>query len=314
MIRNLRSFNWVGYMGLLMAAALMTMSGCGSTPAGPTGPPQDQQLERYNRAAQQAFERDRLSQAANFYRRALERAYVRDDTGAILNARYNLAVCLLHLQSYEEALEVVRRAKTEMALSDYGKSADFLLLEATLLHRLGDTDAAWQIIDQILSGSPQAASVIRSKTLFLRGLIASERSDLDQLRASIADLGQPDEIQLRANRQELLGRLAMAERDLDAAGEAFVRTANLRREAIDYRGMARALVLAGEANEKAGRSREAAILYLRAGRSAFFKDQVVDAEKWLNHSVRLASTAGEDDIIQEARGHLRQIEALNATH
>jgi hypothetical protein len=40
---------------------------------------------------------------------------------------------------------------------------------------------------------------------------------------------------------------------------------------------------------------------------------MADAQKWLNHSMRLASTAGEDTIIQEARFHLRQIEALSAT-
>ena len=314
MIIYLRSSRWPGIISVLMTVAVLTLSGCGSSPPKQKGPAPDQVLERFNSAARQAFDQGRFKQAANFYRKALERAYERDDSTAILDARYNLAVCLLNLQSYNEALDVVRRAKTEMAIADHGKSVDFLLLEATILHRGGDLNAAWQVTDQILSNPSRASSVVRSKTHFLRGIMASERGDIAQLRAAITALGQPEQSRLRADRLELAGRLAIAEQNWDAAVEAFDSAANLRREAFDYRGMVRALALAGEGSEKAGRNREAAILYLRAGRSAFFNDQIADAEKWLNHSVRLASTAGEDDIIQEARGHLRQIEAINATH
>ena len=313
MITYLRTSFGVAIISLLMAVAVLTLSGCGSSPPKQKVPDPDQELERFNSAARQAFDKRRFEQAANFYRKALERAYLRDDTAAILDARYNLAVCLLNLQSYDEALDVVRGAKTEMAIADHAKSVDFLLLEATILHRGGDLNAAWQLTDQILSNPSRASSVVRSKTHFLRGMMASERGDIAQLRAAVTALGQPQQPLLRADRQELAGRLALAEQNWDAAVEAFDAAANLRREALDYRGMVRALVLAGEASEKAGRNREAASLYLRAGRSAFFKGQRGDAEKWLNHSVRLASIAGEDNIIQEARFHLRQIKALNAT-
>ena len=129
MIRYLRSFYWVGFIGLLMAVAVLTLSGCGSSPPKQTGPALDQDLERFNRAARLAFDKGRLRQAAGFYRKALDRAYLRDDTAAILDARYNLAICLMNLQSYEEALVVVRRANTEIALTDRSNSLDFLLLE-----------------------------------------------------------------------------------------------------------------------------------------------------------------------------------------
>jgi tetratricopeptide (TPR) repeat protein len=311
MICYLRTTVWVGRIGLLLAVTFLILS-CGSSPPKQKVPPQDQELERFIRAARQAYDKGRLEQAANFYRRALEQAYLRDDTAAILDAQYNLAVCLLNLNSDQEALDVVRRAKTEMVLADYGKSLDYLLLEATILHRRGDLDRAWQISDQILSGPEQPSPDINRKTHFLRGLIASERGDIAQLRAEITAFGQPQQMQLRADQLELLGRLAMAEQNWVAAIDACNAAVNLRREALDYRGMARALVLTGEASEKAGHHREAAIHYLRAGRSAFFKEQLVDAQQWLNHSVRLASTTGDDKIVQEARDHLRQIEALNA--
>ena len=310
MIIYLRSSFRLGIISVLMAVAVLTLSGCGSSPPKQKAPAADQTLERFNSAARQAFYQGRFEQAANFYRKALERAYVRDDAAAILDARYNLAVCLLNLQSYDEALDGVRRAKTEMAIADHGKSVDFLLLEAIILYRGGDLNAAWQVTDQILSNPSRASSVVWSRTHFLRGMMASERGDIAQLRASVTALGQPEQSRLHADRLELAGRLALAEQNWDAAVEALDSAASLRREALDYRGMVRALVLAGEGSEKAGRNRQAAILYLRAGRSAFFNDQMADAQKWLNHSVQLASTAGEDKIIEEARSHLRQIQAL----
>lgn len=312
MSRYLRSFYKVVFIGLLMTVAVLILSGCGSSAPRQEGPAVDADLERFNRAARQAFDKGRLRQAANFYRMALDRAYVRDDTAAILDAQYNLALCLMNLQSYEEALAVVQRADTEMTLTGRDRSADFLLLEATILHRRGNSNEAWKITDQILSASTPASSVIKRRTHFLRGLIAGDQGDLDRLRAAITALGQPKELQLRADRQELLGRLAMLEQNWVEAGDAFDTAANLRREALDYRGMVRAMVWGGESNEKAGRNREAAIYYLRAGRSAFLQNQLDDAQKWLNRAAQLANTAGEDQIVQEAHSFLRQIEALAA--
>ena len=307
MIRYLRTRYWVGLIGLILVAFILTMSGCGSSPPKQKGPPTDADLERFNRAARLAFDKGRLQQAASFYRKALDRAYVRDDTAAFLDAQYNLAFCLMNLQSYEEALGVVRQADSEMAMAGRGNSPDFLLLEATILHNSGNSAEAWKITDKIIATPTQASSVIKSKTHFLRGLIASKQGDMDQLRAAIAALGQPEQPRLRADRQELVGHLAMAEQKWDAAIEAFDSSAKLRREAFDYGGMVKVLASAGKASEKAGRTRQASIRYLRAGRSAVLQGLFDDARKWLNQSMQLARNAGEDKIIQEARNYLQQI-------
>jgi tetratricopeptide (TPR) repeat protein len=312
MIRYLRMFDRGWLIGLMMSAAILAVSGCGSAPPKQEGPPTDEALERFNRAARLAFDKGRLQQAVNFYRKALDRAYVRDDTAAVLDAQYNLAFCLMNLQSYEEALDVVRNAKTEMALAGRSNSDDFLLLEATILHRSGNSDEAWKITDQILTTASQDSSVVQSKTQFLRGLIANKQGDRGQLRAAIAALGQPEHPQLRADRQELMGHLAMAEHNWNMAIEAFDRAAKLRREAIDYRAMVNALALAGKANEAAGRAKEASIRYLRAGRSAVLQGLFADALKWLNRAEQLADTAGETQIAREARIYLGQLEAITA--
>jgi len=313
MIRYLRTRYWVGPIGLILAAVILTVSGCGSSPPKQKGPATDADLERFNRAGRLAFDKGRLQQAASFYRKALDRAYVRDDTAAILDAQYNLAICLMNLQAYAEALVVVEHATTEMALAGHGHSADFLLLEATILHSSGDSDEAWKITDQILSPPTQASSEIKSKTHFLRGLIASKQGDMDQLRAAIAALGQPEHPQLRADRQELVGRLAMAEQNWDDAVEAFDAATKLRREALDYRGMVKVLALAGNAGEQAGRAKEASIRYLKAGRSAVLQGLFDDARRWLNRAEQIADSTGESQVAREARTYLQQLKELAAT-
>lgn len=312
MISYLRTRYWVGPIGLILTAVILTVSGCGSSPPKQKDSAPDADLERFNRAARLAFDKDRLQQAASFYRKALDRAYVRDDIAAILDAQYNLAICLINLQAYDEALAVVQHANSEMALAGRGNSLDFFLLEATILHSNENSAEAWKITDKILATPTQASSVIKSKTHFLRGLIASKQGDLDQLRAAIAALGQPQQIQLRADRQELVGHLAMAEKNGDAAVEAFDAAAKLRREALDYRGMVKVLALAGNAGEKAGRAKEASIRYLRAGRSAGLQGLFDDALKWLNRAEQIANTANEAQIALEARFYLRQLQKLIA--
>jgi tetratricopeptide (TPR) repeat protein len=313
MISYLRTRYWVGPIGLILAAVILTVSGCGSSPLKQKGPATDADLERFNRAGRLAFDKGRLQQAASFYRKALDRAYVRDDTAAILDAQYNLAICLMNLQSYEEALGVIQDANNEMALADRDHSADFLLLEATLLHSSGDSDEAWKMTEQILSPATQASSIIKRKTHFLRGLIAGKQGDLDQLRAAIAALGQPEHPRLRADRQELVGHLAVAEQNWDAAVEAFDAAAKLRREALDYRGMVKALALAGNASEKAERAKEASIRYLRAGRSAGLQGLFDDALKWLNRAEQIASSANEAQIAREAGIYLQQVQEGSTT-
>jgi tetratricopeptide (TPR) repeat protein len=303
----------VGLIGLLLVTVILSLSGCGSSPPKQTGPVIDADLERYNRAARLAFDKGRLQQAASFYQKALDRAIVRDDTVAILDAQYNLAVCLMNLESYEEALGVVRNANIEMTLAGHGSALDFLLLEATILHRRGDLDEAWKMTDKILATSNQASSVIESKTHFLRGLIASKQGDMDQLRAALAALGQPEQPRLLADRQELIGHLAMTEQNWDAAIEAFDAAAKLRRETLDYRGMVKVIALAGKAGEKAGRAKEASIRYLRAGRSAMLQGLFDNAQKWLNRAEQIASTGGEAQIAEEARTYLRQLQDLSAS-
>ena len=57
----------------------------------------------------------------------------------------------------------------------------------------------------------------------------------------------------------------------ERAARELEQAADQRRLALDYRGMARALSLAGEAVLRQGRAADAAVLFLRAGRSALLQ-------------------------------------------
>jgi tetratricopeptide (TPR) repeat protein len=312
MINYLAPGCFVWRIGLLLAIAILVLGGCGSSAPLQKGPALDEDIERFNRAAQQAFDGGRLQQALSYYQKSLERAYIRDDYQAVLAAQYNMAICLINLQSYAEASEVIQQAKTEMAMAGQSFAADFLLLEATVLYLRDDSDAAWIITDQILAATPPASLIVQRKTHFLRGLIASKQGNADKLREAIASMGEPNLPQLRADHYELSGHLAMLEQDWQKAIDAFETAAELRREALDYRGMAKALALAGKASEKAGNARAASVRYLRAGRSAALQGQFDHALNWLNRAEQIAESAGEAQIVQKARVYLRQLQDSKA--
>jgi uncharacterized protein HemY len=112
-----------------------------------------------------------------------------------------------------------------------------------------------------------------------------------------------------ADREELAGRLAMAEGHWAAAIEAFDRTAGLRRETLDYAEMAQALALAADACHRAGKPAAAATRYFRAGRSAVQQGNHADAIKWLSSAARIAGQAGDEPLKQEIRSYLESIQA-----
>lgn len=282
--------------------------GCSSSQIEQSRAEVDEEFERMNRAARTAFDYGRFRQAADLYNQALERAYVLDDVNAIVDTQYNLAVCLAGLNSYVEALERVNQSKAELTRAGRSIPADILLLEATIVYRMGKLDDAWQLTDKILLDPSRLSEAIRSKTHFLRGLIAGERDDINQLRKEIVSLGTPSAVGLQADREELVGRLAMAQNNWNEAIEAFDKTAEFRRDDFDYSEMANALALAAWACEQAGKLSQASKRYLRAGRSAARQREGHEALNWLRRAEKLAGEAGDKATVKEARSYRKWIE------
>jgi tetratricopeptide (TPR) repeat protein len=292
----------------LIAVALITSIGCGSRQMTPQGPPVDKNLERTKRAARTAFENGRIQQAANLYRQTLERANLRDDLAAAVDARYNLALCLTLLQSDQEAFEMVIQAREELARIDQPVPTDILLLEATILYRLGKSQEAWQLTEDILTVVDTIPPAVQSKTHYLRGLIANDRGDLVKLSEEITALAKSNSPVIRADREELIGHLSLAKRKWDEAVLAFDEAAALRRQVLDYQGMVKALAKAGKACEQAGRLLPASWRYLRAGQSAALQGRSAQARSWLTWAAQLAEQGGDQNIAREARQQLAQLQ------
>ena len=283
--------------------------GCSSSPTEQSRAEVDEEFERMNRVARTAFDHGRFRQAADLYNQALERAYVLDDVNAIVDSQYNLAVCLVRLHDYDQALEQVSQSRAELTRAGRSIPVDILLLEATVVYHMGKLDDAWQLTDTIILDPSRLSDAIQSKTHFLRGLIAAEWDDINQLRQEIVSLGTPSAMGLRADREELVGRLAMAQSNWNEAIEAFDKTAEFRRDDFDYSEMVNALALAAWACEQAGKLSDASKRYLRAGRSAARQGESREALNWLSRAEKLAGEAGDEPSAKEARSYRKWLEA-----
>jgi hypothetical protein len=243
-------------------AVLLILGACSSAPK---GPPEDATLARLGHAGGIAFNQEQPDQAATQYRDALARARTRDDAGAIADAGFNLATAQLRAGQPREAMQTAQEIQAELArrkIADPGLD----LISATALFRLGDLPMA----DRVAAGlttSPDNA--LANAAWFLRGLIADAQKDRPALQRAAASL---DKDANPADVAELQARLSL---DPKLALQA----ADLRRDQLDYRGMARALALAAQLTPDASASAD---LYLRAGRSAAAQRETDDARTWLS--------------------------------
>jgi tetratricopeptide (TPR) repeat protein len=292
----------------MLAIFLLINGGCRSTPIAHEEPVVDEDFETANRIARLAFKKGQFEQAVALYRIVLEKAYIQGDGAAIADAKYNLAVCLMGLHLYQDALDQVLQSKKELYRDSADIPPDFLLLEASLLYRSNRLEDAWQVTSLLLSQELTASSNVLKKTHFLRGLIASDQGKIAQLQEAVVGMGQPASNILKADLAELNGRFALALNNWQKAASSFAEAVRLRRENLNYRRMGIALALSAQAYEKAGAQKTAALHYLQAGRSAALIGDVDHARLWLNRALSLSEQNGNTDLAQESLYYLSQLE------
>jgi len=238
----------------------LALAGCGSAPA---AAPIDEKLGRLGHAGDIAYTLEDPGQAAEQYRAALARARERDDPAAIADIGFNLAAAELRGDHPAAAIRTVQQVRGELArrgIADPGLD----LITATALFRQGNRADADRVAAGLTGGPPPLAD----SAWFLRGLLADARNDRAGLQRAAAALSPAADA---GDRAELQARIT---HDPGLALHA----ADLRRDALDYRGMARALALAAQASPDPAR---AADLFLRAGRSAAAQHDTAQARTWL---------------------------------
>jgi hypothetical protein len=271
-------------------AALLVLGGCSSS-AKP--PPEDATLARSTHAGQIAFGLEQPDQAATQYRSALERARTRDDAAAIADAGFNLATAQMRAGQPSDALKTARELQAELARRGITDSG-FDLIAATAQFQLNDLRSADRVAAGLTgSGKPELAN----PAWFLRGLIADAHHDRPALAKAAASLTQTADP----------GDIAELQARLTRQPAPALQAADLRRERLDYRGMARALALAADFTSDATK---AADLYLRAGRSAAAQGDTGNARRWLEKAHKLSS---DTDLQQLADQALRQLPPASAS-
>jgi hypothetical protein len=265
---------------------LVLISGCG----GKTAPvvPIDPVIERHGYAGQSALTLEHPRQAAEKIQRALARARERDDSEAIGDFGFNLAVAQLHAGQPEAALITAREVEAELMRRSNNPGGAALavlrLAEAIALYRTDQLAAADAVAIQIETGSDAGSA----RATFLRGLIADDRADVAGLQTAWARIAAAQEPEHQADAAELAARLALHQGDAARARAEAERGADIRRTLLDYRSLARGLALAARGAALAGDHAAAADLYLRAGRGAAAQNDKPSAKRWLNQAISLS--------------------------
>jgi tetratricopeptide (TPR) repeat protein len=302
----------------MLAASMLAASmlaACGGNGSADTGPPPDVKLDQANTAGTQALSMDMPSLAVRQYKVALSRAYERDDAGAIADVSYNLALAQMKAGDPKAAIATVRDARADLDRRGAPVPAELLLVQAAASYRAGDVAGAGAAAEAALSRPAKDPDTV-PRAWFIRGLVAAERGDSAALAQAVAALspsnGAPSkQADLEADRQELQGRALLGSRPAEARG-LFEQSAANRQQALDYRGMARALALAGEAALRGGETTQAADLYLRAGRSALLQGDSAMALPMLKRAEELARQTAQPGIAEEV-ARLRKLAAEHAT-
>ena len=285
----------------LVAGGMLACCGGSSKPNLPVDPV----MERHADAGQAALALERPEQAIVQYRSALARAYQRDDTAAIGDFGFNLAVAELRAGQSDNALRTARETEAELGRRGGTPVAALRLMEAVALYRSGQPAQADAVAAQVEGASDHDAA---TRAAFLRGLIADEAGNAVGLRAALRRMVGAQAPETEADAAELSARASLRDGDALHARAQAEHAAELRRDLLDYRALARCLALAGKAAAQAGDSDAAARLYLRAGRSAAEQGDKPAAMRWLNQAIGLSR---DPQLTQTARDALAASKASN---
>ncbi|MFT8950638.1 MAG: hypothetical protein ABF979_00055 [Gluconobacter sp.] len=237
-----------------MILLCLAMASCSSVTKGPDP---DQAYENAMDTGRSAFELGHPDQSESQYRAAMDRALIRDDAAQIHDAGFNLATALLEENKPADALTALDHTGKALKLRQYSQTSDLELVRSAALYRQHD-----------LTGSEASALValqspdvgIRNRAAYLAGLGAADQGNVTQLARMEALLAPSKEPAAMLDHQDLAARLALLNRAPALALEQAMSLTQKRRDAQDYEGMRRALLVAAQAAEAQGDMNTAAAL------------------------------------------------------
>src|SRR5262249_12941935 len=137
------------------------------------------------------------------------------------------------------------------------------------------------------------------------------RGDIAALATAAVNLQPGNDALLKADAAELAARLALRQGEPKRAEAQAETAATLRRDGLDYRGLARALALAGESAARSGDRIAAANFFSRAGQSAEAQGDSASARQWLEQAVALS---GDRPLPRNSAATPPGVDAAHQTH
>lgn len=270
---------------ILLLLPPLLLTGCGARVT-PPAPQPDETLTRHLRAGRLALDAGRFEEAVRQYDLALTRARARDAAEDITDAATGRAAALLGKGDDAAARDQAAGTLADLARRGAVPSPALRLAEATARYRLGDLDGALPLL-LALRDAPDRDAVLRAA--FIEGLIADARRDATALQAARTRLGTPEAFNFRADAAELEARAALLARDAALAMARAEAAAALRRDALDYRGLGRALEVAADAARLAGDAAREADFARRAAQGAVARGDAATAQRLFARARNAAS-------------------------
>ena len=242
----------------------------------------------------------------------MSRAYERDDAGAIADVAYNLALAQMKAGDAKAALATVRDARGRAraaARRDARRSSSWCRRRPPIAAAISAAPpaAAQEVLDR-----PAKDPDTVPRAWFIRGLVAADRRRRRGPRPG--DRRPPAQPSRPISKPTARSCRAAPRCSANRPAEAlalFEQSAGNRQQALDYRGMARALSFAGDAALRSNRAADAADFFLRAGRSSLLQGDTATALPLLKRAEDLARQTAQTGIVEEV-ARLRKVAAERA--
>ncbi|MCX5614194.1 hypothetical protein [Bombella saccharophila] len=214
------------------------------------------------------FSLEHIKPARQQYKAALDRALLANNTQAIYDAGFNLALSELRLKAFQDCLATVQKVMQALTVRGWtdAQQAGLHLIRASVFYE----QRRWHdSLTEANLARNSRDSDIQAEAYAVAGLDAAILQDRPQLEESITHLSTSHDLRDKTNLRELLVYRELMDQQWQRAADDAHSLAQSREEALNYESMRRALRLQAQALEAMGQKEEARNLL----------QQVVDSQK-----------------------------------
>lgn len=253
--------------------------------------------------------------AAEVLQSAMTSARLADNPKAIAQAAVNLAVYALDADQVEVAAELVNESKLAGRRTGELLPA-VMLLEAELLRREGEYEAAQMVIAELQRQLSYRQRSLRAQAYLMQATLAADTGDVngateayDDARKQVKRLD--DDSLLESAVAGMRARLALMDGDLQASAAAYLDQASKLSQLEAYYAMAMALHRAGDCFSNAESHSSAAEAYLRATESFLSQGNSAKARLIIDRANAESLASGDPMLITQAKALTRRFNTLH---